>query len=290
MAQLIRAKPERWRRLRDAVERMVCDPSVAVRSCVGRTVLAIFSIAIGLFERLTDADERLLATDHVEAFILYAIRNHYSELAPTLTRMVESPYPTVRTAGGRQLCLASLFHEEAQELLSACLTGPKDIRKGIAQVCAANVMNASHRRFCIEKLAELFDDPEEEVRDEASKVFSMQESNSLAEIREMVKPFIESAAFDKNHEYLFEALDESTVAIPKETIRASQLFLDLAGPDAGNISSGASATADHAARVILRLYQQTHDGTTKSQCLDLIDRMTDLGVYGLDKSLATVER
>ena len=219
-----------------------------------------------------------------------ALHNGYVEVEPILKRMICSEHADVQIAGGRQLCLASLFHKEAQVLLQPWQEKPGAVRRGIAEVCAVNVLNADYRAWCVSTLSELFNDADKAVRDEAAHVFWRMDKSRLAEVREMVAPFISSAAFEENHEHSFTVLDDSNSLLPKESLRASRLFLGAVGTAVSSISYSAFGTGVKVARIVLRVYQESSDSVVKSQCLDLIDQMTEAGVYELDKMLAVADR
>jgi len=43
-------------------------------------------------------------------------------------------------------------------------------------------------------------------------------------------------------------------------------------------------------KLLVRLYSQSTDEAVKTRCLDLIDRMVQLGAFGLADALAAYER
>src|ERR1019366_3828437 len=110
MANLIHARPDRTDWFRVAVERMVHDPSTAVRAMVASVLIAVLrhdrSYAVRQFLRLCDADDELLGAGDVEEFMHYSLRPHFSTLEPILQRMLMAHEKTTSVAGARQSCLA----------------------------------------------------------------------------------------------------------------------------------------------------------------------------------------
>jgi hypothetical protein len=107
-------------RFRDAIERMVCDRSTCVRSCVAGTLRAVAyhdaGLALALFAHMNVDDERLLATVHVYDFIRSLLRDHFDGLRPTIVRMLRSGDPDVARSGARLAGLTTLHHERAADL------------------------------------------------------------------------------------------------------------------------------------------------------------------------------
>ncbi len=96
----------------DAIERLIRDPSIAVRSCAVATLASILNhapdLAVGLFVRLCDAEEALLGTRPIEEFIHRATSTHFERLKGILERMIYSEDAEIATPGARQACVASL--------------------------------------------------------------------------------------------------------------------------------------------------------------------------------------
>jgi hypothetical protein len=50
------------------------------------------------------------------------------------------------------------------------------------------------------------------------------------------------------------------------------------------------ADANEVSELLIRVYSQSKDETLRSRCVDLVDRMIQMGTYGLDKALQQFER
>ena len=265
---------------------LVNDPSDAVRACVAEALLNVLrhdrDLAVELFAVLCDADERLLATHHFEYFLKYAIPTHFTQLEPILVRMMKSEDEGVATAGALWACYASLTVEEALPLATQCPSGSKPQRLGAAEVYAANLKLSAHRSVSEEMLVKLFSDPETEVRDEAARCFYGFEGRELREYESLIAEYIQSPAFEAEHNPLFDALEKTTANMPDVALMACERVFELATAKTGDISTAVAGTSNTIAKLIVRVYSRTTDPSLRSRCLDIIDKMSLFGAYGLD--------
>lgn len=281
--------------LRPTLERMVQDFSLSVRACVATSLLALLrhdrDLAVSLFAQLCDSEDELLESRSIERFLLYAVQTHFSALEAQLSRMMNSELPGVASAGARQACLAALNTEEAGPLLERCLSGSEAQRVGAAQVCAANLRTASYRELCEQALARLFSDADEQVRKEAATCFNHFDAAQLNEFAGLIEAFVQSQAFVDGYDSLIRALERTTSKLPGAALLAFNRFIETVGYEAGDIRTSASADAHIVSNLVIRFYAQTAgDPEQQARCLDLLDRMTQLGALGLDKALDLHDR
>lgn len=265
---------------------MAKDPSDAARACAAEAFLGVLrhnrDLAVELFLELCDADERLLATRLFEDFFKYAVPTHFSELEPVLTRMLQSQNDDVATSGALWACYASLTVEDALPLAAQCPSGSKPQRLGAAEVYAANLKLSAHRSVSEEMLKRLFHDAEAEVRQEAARCFYGFEGRELREYESLVAEYIQSPAFEPEHNPLFYALEKTTADVPNVVLDACERVFELAAIKTGDLTSAVAGTSSTIAKLIVRVYSRTTDPTLKSRCLDIIDKMSLYGGYGLD--------
>ena len=265
---------------------MVRDPSEATRACVAEALLGVLrhnrDLAVQLFLELCDDNERLLATRFFEDFLRYAIPTHFTELDPVLHRMLKSRDDAVATAGARWSCYASLTVEEALPLASQCPSGSTSQRLGAAEVYAANLKLSAHRSVSEELLKKLFHDTEAEVRQKAARCFYGFEGRELGEYENLVAEYIQSPAFEPAHNPLFDALEKTTANMPDLVLAACERIFELAAVKTGDLTSAVAGTSSTIAKLIVRVYSRTTDPTLRSRCLDIIDKMSLYGGYGLD--------
>jgi hypothetical protein len=291
MSKFIFADSNRVTYLLPSIERMVRDPSIAVRCCVTDILTAVLKhdreLAIRLFEQLCDTEDALLKTHYVDRFLFYALQTHFEKLRPLVERMTGSLEPEVATVGARQACLASLFVEEARPLAERCISGTEAQQIGAAEVCAANLRTASFRSVCEESLITLFNSPDEKVRSKVGTCFHGFEGEDLGAYEELVDAFVESPACASHYFHFIYALDQTTARLPNVTRLACERFLNTFGREAGDIRTG---HADMVCRLIVRAYSQTRDEGLQARCLDVIDRMTQTRAFGFEKVLALYDR
>ena len=294
IARLIEGDQERIVYFRPALEKMVEDPSIAVRSCVAQVLMSVFrfdrDLSVELFKQLCNTEDVLLQTRFVERFTFFALETHFQELSPILERMVSSQVPEVASVGGRQACLAALDLEEAADIANLCLSGSEAQKVGAAQVMATNVSVATCRSYCEDALVRLFDDPSEMVRAEAANCFRRFEGDNLLGYEHLIAPFVLSDAFPKNRFPLLIALERTTAKLPEVTLSACERFIDIAGLAAGDISTSEAGDADAVIKLALRTYQQSSDVTIRARSLNLIDKLMEQGTYGINDALEEFER
>ena len=294
VAKLIEGDHRRVVSFRLALEKMVQDPSIAVRSCVAQALIAVLrfdrDLAVELFHQLCNTEDALLRTPFIERFMYFALQTHYKELAPILERMVNSEIPDVSSTGARQACLVALDLPEAAAIVAPCLSGSEPQRIGAAQVMAANIKVATCRSFCEDALVSLFNDPSEEVRAEAANCFRRFEGDDLVGYEHLIAQFVLSDAFPKSLFLLLMALERTTAKLPEVTLSACKRFIDVAGLAAGDISTREAGDADTVIKLTLRTYQQSSDDTIRARSLDLIDKLMEHGAYGINDALEEFER
>ena len=309
---------------------MVNDPSDGTRACVVEALLGTLrydpDLAVELFVELADLnegltwlgvlprgirkwvgriacfvrrptvpskwgrDERLLAIDHVERFFKYATQTHFLQLERILVRMTESPFETVATVGARWICFAALTLEEAVPLARHCVSGSKWLRLGAADVYSANLRTSTHRSVCEESLSKLFSDSQPEVRRAAARCFYDFEQHELEEFRSLVEEYIQSPAFESENNPLFDALEKTTAEIHDVILMACERVFDLAGKQIGDADALDPGMSGSIANLVVRVYSRTNDPSLRSRCLDVIDKMSVTGTYGIDTIMEEFDR
>src|SRR5262249_44459442 len=154
------------------LEKMVRDPSIAVRSCVAGAVLGLLrhdrDRAVRLFQVLAETEDQFLATRYAEEFLRYGLQTHPAELMSLVERMLGTSEATVRTAGARRATALYLLKNEGNQLAEQALVGDPALRLGAAQVYSASLSVPLCRERCAAALKRLFVDSSEDVRREAA--------------------------------------------------------------------------------------------------------------------------
>ena len=253
-------------RLHPTIDRMLGDPSAAVRSCVAGVLRAVAfhdpELGMSLFQSMNLSEDRLLATVHVYGFVHGHLRDEFSDLRTIVERMFRSTEPEVCEAGAALASLAAMVHENAADLGDEVLQGTPHQRFGVAQVVAANVAVPRFRDWCQARLVILFDDDDEKVRQETTDCFSRLPDKTLDTYGDLIKSFCDSRAFSGGAFWLIQALEKSRGRLPGITCMVCERSLDYP-----------SAEAFETAKLIFRTYQQHQDDEWASHTLNLIDRL-----------------
>ena len=264
--RLILADASYIQRLRPTIDRMVGDPSAAVRSCVAGVLRAVAfhepALALSLFQNMNLSEDRLLATAHVCGFIRSYLRDGFPDLRPIVQRMLRSAEPKVCEAGARLASIAAMVHKHAADLGDESLQGTPRQRLGMAQVTAANIAVPRFRDWCEPRLVALFDDDDECVRQETRKCFSRLPDETLETYGDLINVFCSSQAFAGGAFWLIRALEKSRGRLPGMTCMVCERTLDHPSRD----TLGAT-------KLIFRTYQQHQEDEWGSRTLDLIDRL-----------------
>jgi len=239
---------------------------------------------------LCSVDDAILRATGVERFMKYGLRTHYTVLEPILDRMLKSGSEEANIAGARLSSIVALFDEAARPKALACVSGSEALRRGAAQVFAANLGQARFRTFCEENLIILLNDESEKVRSEAARCFLKFEQDQIGSYSDLVNAFITSKAYQTEHRNLFHALEKTTAQLPQTTCLAVERFFDLAAAEVADISTHASAESYTANKLIIRTYSQSKSPAIQSRCLDLIDRVSRAHGLGLSEAIVDYER
>lgn len=296
IVSLVYAREDTFARLRAAIEALVSDRVMAVRAMAARVLLALLRYhrddALTLFEVLVDgADDRLLASRHVQDFLRYRGGVDFARLRPIIERMLRSESSDVRAAGAAWITLAALSEADAHELAAGCLTGSESERLGAARVYAANLDQARYRARCASALHALFDDDAAEVRKAASTALTRLDDGSLGEFEQLAQRFLRSRAGVEHDDEILHALTSTTARVPELALNACEQIIGRFGPDAGDLRTAAARSAGQVAEVLVRAYTDSDDAPAlRDRALDLIDLSLRLNIYGAHRALREHDR
>lgn len=287
-------------RFRATIKQQVNDRSLAVRSCVSSTLLAIINhdpkFALEQFLKLTEPRSRLydclLATPHVYHFIYYALRDHFGQLRHVVQRMLRSRVPETSELGARLASLAVLYeHTDAEDLVEEALRGNASQRLGVAQVASANIGRKDCRSWAEQKLLLFFNDRDSEVCQEAARCFHRLEEQPLESYEDLINKFCDSVACQKNSFSLLHTLEESSHHLPGITYDVCKKFLDRFSDEARDIRTRRALDVTAIPKLVFRTYHQhLNDDNLAAKCLDLIDQMCLERIYGVRQEMDEYER
>ena len=104
----------------------------------------------------------------------------------------------------------------------------------------------------------------------------------LREYVDLIEKYIQSPAFEPEHNPLFDALEKTTANMPYLVLLACERVFELAADKTGDISTAVAGTSNAIAKLIVRIYSRTTDPSLRSRCLDIIDKMSVFRAYGLE--------
>ena len=291
IAKLIFADKNRASYFQQSLHQIVQDSSIAVRACAAEALTAVLNydrdLAVNLFRQLCDTEDALLGTQTVEYFLYYALQTHFEVLASIVERMIMSELLEVVKAGTRQACIASLNIEEAGWLGEHCLYSTETHRIAATEIFVANFRQGHFRKFCENALIKLFHDSSKQVRFQAARCFLHFEGEELGDYISLVETFVDSPTFSSDDNNLIYALEETTAKLPDAVIyRVCDRFLEGLRSDDSDVRQRAGIKANKVSKLLLKLYNQSKDQELQLRCLDLIDFMSLMEVYGLADALS----
>lgn len=265
-------------RLTPCLDRMVADPSVAVRTQVPYALRAVLNVdrdrAVAWFSRLCQdvsiEDDVFLAGNFPFEFLRHAMHTHLARLFLILDRMCVSSHDKVRSHGAQLISMAALIHPSAVERADACVNGNEVQREAAAAIAAANLTHAEDHERCERILRGLFKDPAHDVRREAAAVFARLDPKSLQEYSELIEAFIDSRSFPEQAFAFVDALEKCPSALPDVVCTSFERYLDALRAPAAQQRHVFPYRCE---TLVLRLYKDTRDPSIKRRCLDIFDRM-----------------
>ncbi len=294
MAELIFDDPSRTAIFSPAVERMVADPSAAVRAWVAEVLTAMLNTdrnrAITLFLKLCEGDDAILGTRGAERFLFHACYTHYQQLKPLLERMLSSPRQKVVQCGTTLSCLRALVSDEGLVLAWACVHGNDTQRLAAAEVLANNLPNAPNISFCEQALLALAEDEVEAVREKVSACFWRFQGEQLGEHADFVNKFVDTKAFSAKSRTLLHAFKATTARLPDVVCSVCERWLHVNGSEVPDPRTHASAEAQDVSELIIRVYTQAKNALAQTRCLDVVDALARISVYGLSQALVAFDR
>lgn len=282
-------------RFANAIASAVRDRSMAVRTVAADACVGLLTtdpdLALRRFTELcTGASDRLLASRTVERFLGYSLWNHFALLRPTIEHMLSATDETTVRAGARTAVLAGLFHEEAADLLEACITGSEPARLGAAERLAVQLAIPNHRSQCQAGLTVLFHDEAAEVRKATARCFANVRDLDISEVEGLGRAFVDSPAFGDGARFLVGALEESTGEVGQLVLTACRKLIDMAGDVLGHPGYHVSHEAKELADLVLSTYRTTEEPQMQSDCLDLLDELIAASVYSVAERADEVAR
>lgn len=284
---------ERSALIAPSLSQLARDPALSVRSCVAHTIAASLQFqrgaALAAFTELVDAHDALLASYWVTRLMLYIGNSNPELVLPVVRRMLASSETETREAGA-QLATFAALEWSRPDLIEGALAAGDDARHGVATVCAARIAVTSNRALAAAVLVKLFNDPVHEVRGAAADVAMNLRGAALGPFAVLLTSLIDSPAFSDASPQLFITLEHAPDNVADLVVRAARRFLDAFGADVGDVRTGAAGGSNYIAELTVRGLAQASDPIHRSELLDILDRMIELGAYGTRSAIEDFER
>lgn len=272
---------------------LASDSVLSVRSCVAHTIAASLRYArpkaYEAFERLIDTDDILLASDLVGNLMRYVGNSDADRIDPVIDRMLKSKSSEVRHAGGSIAAFAALQWERPH-MMDRALTGDTDVRTGVAVVCSSRVGRAANSDLVFSTLRKLMRDDDEKVREAVGRMAGELRGHALRPFAPLLADLIASPSYVNATPQLLITLQAAPDEVDDLVDLASHRFLDIHGQDVADIRTGAAGDAHYISELVVRGLAQAHDKRRVSALLDVLDRLLELRVYGVDDSVEQAER
>lgn len=267
---------------------LASDPVLSVRACVAHTIAACLRYArptaYAAFERLIDTDDLLLASDKLEDLMIYIGNSDPEVIDPVIDRMLGSTDAEVRRAGGRMAAFAALQWGRPV-LMDRALASDVEVRGGLAEVCAARVDRSADSELVLSTLRRLMHDKDDEVRKKVGTLAGHLRGNDLRPYANFLADLIESPSYVYAIPQLLITLQEAPDKVDDLVDLAAHHFLDIHGEDVADIRTGAAGEAHYISDLVVRGLAQTRDRQRITALLDILDRLLELGVYGVDRAI-----
>jgi len=264
------------------VERLATDPTMAVRTCAADAVLALLNhesdLALDLAAKLLDSPLDVLDARTTERLLIHCVLRRPEQFAGYLQQAIEGP-DAVAERAGRVWAVADYRGSVLPPVPEVVSALAPSARRGAATVLAENVADSA------DALGALFDDPDEQVRAAAARGMRRVSQVDAEALDRLVEAFMRSAAFAEHMDYLIDALADFDTWLPTSALEVCERAVVQSERELGDIRTARSLLGLDLIKIVLRLYRQG-EPQARRRCLDIIDRLTSLNVYGVSEALS----
>lgn len=164
------------------------------------------------------------------------------------------------------------------------------VRAGAATICAHRLPITAEAQRAGAALGALFDDDDDDVRDQAAEVAGALRDRPVEPHRQVIEALVASAAFGQANTQLLITLDHATERIDDLILAMARRFIDVYAGQMASIATHAAADARQVGALLLRAYTQAETVQARSDVLDLIDDLLMEAAYELAKTVGEAER
>ena len=198
--------------------------------------------------------------------------------------MLSSTDSEVRRAGGRIAAFAALQWGRPA-LMERALASDVEVRGGLAEVCAARVDQSADSGLVLSALRRLIHDEADEVRKKVGDLAGHLRGGDLRPYAEFLADLIASPSYVHATPQLLITLQEAPDKVDDLVNLAAHHFLDIHGEDVADPRTGAAREAHYISDLVVRGLAQTRAAERITALLDILDRLLELNVYGVDRAI-----
>lgn len=283
-SKLLYASSAHLKRVTLMVTNLAQDPILGVKVWAAEATTALMShdpdTALEIAQRLFE-DERIDVLDATTTarLLTYSVLREPSVFAPHVHRALNGPDAVAQHAGG--VWTTVYVHDLATPPIPTNLSElTPAARLGVAQALR-NAPSAAP-----ELVSRLLDDDDPDVRQAAAGVMWSISDAEADDAEDLITAFVLSRAYPDHFDGLFHALERSTHLLTEAELVACERAVEIAGEALGDIRTRQAGASADLITVILRLYRQ--GGTEwRGRCLDVIDKLVELGAYGVEQALTS---
>lgn len=289
---LVAADSERATIVWDLMTRLA-DEQSPVMACALSWALSSFpsqsdQSVMGLAEKLLcNPDESVAGSHGLERLLLRLVPAHFAAFRPRVYELAKSLDESVARTAARVAAYAAAAIEDSFDA-GAFDSWLAEARSGAAAVLAVNARYVDSGSVVWGALVHSFGDSEPSVRASAAACFRDLESLDMSRWIPLVNALMASPAFPHEADDVVIALERCSSRDEDTVLGFCERYLDTIPPD-GDLPSRAHLT-DILSILVLDTYAQSSEEDSRVRCLDMVDSMVLLGVYGVRSRLANWDR
>jgi hypothetical protein len=262
---------------------LVVDHTMAVRTAASGAVLAFSNHDKPAAQRhveqiLSHPDINIYDSRMIEDMLTWASMWDAARTVPLIERALAGP-PHISRHGGFVWAVLSNRSELPAQLPAEVTMLPAGARVGAAQLMATWV-DGDPGSVCT-----LLRDPDPLVAKEASAFLEHLDDLEPAVVDTVLACFAETAEFPEHLEtvlHIFTRLPDTSAEL---ALSMCERAIDLAGANASSEHVTRFAAARSILKIVTREYRRCPEDE-RDRCLDIIDRLCELRVYGIDEALS----
>lgn len=170
-------------------------------------------------------------------------------------------------------------------LMERALASYAAVRRGLAEVCAARVDRSADSELVLSTLRVLMHDEDDEVRKQVGTLAGHLRGEDLRPYAQLLAELIASSSYVHATPQLLITLQEAPDRVDDLVDLAAHRFLNIHGEDVADLRTGIAGDARYISDLVVRGLAQTQDQARITALLDILDRLLELGVYGVDRAI-----